>query len=159
MSSRRRRACWVSRAMSTERSSIGGRDSARTTAPESAGSASSLSQASRSRTSVRWEYAGAPVRRTVVAHRAHQHTDLLGRHALLRHESLALRRHGLCLCALGAAAPEPDVSPALATQPLLDPLAPAGHHGTRRLEDALRGAVTLLEPDRQAVLVLALELL
>ena len=67
MSSLRLRASWVSRAMSTERSSIGGRVRARTTAPESEGSASSLSQASRSRTSVRWKYAAAPIRRNGTA--------------------------------------------------------------------------------------------
>jgi len=51
MSSLRRRAIWVQRAMSTERSSIGARASARTTAAASPGSASSRSHASRSRTS------------------------------------------------------------------------------------------------------------
>ena len=55
MSSLRRRASWVSRATSTERSSTGGRESARTTAPESPGSASARSQASTSRTSARWK--------------------------------------------------------------------------------------------------------
>jgi hypothetical protein len=55
MSSFRRRACWVSRATSTERSSTGGLLSARTTAPESLGSASALSHASTSRTSARWK--------------------------------------------------------------------------------------------------------
>ena len=49
--------------MSTGRSSIGGRDSARTTALESPGSASSLSQASMSRTSDRSKYAAEPVSR------------------------------------------------------------------------------------------------
>ena len=55
MSSLRLRASWVIRATSTERSSTGGRVSARTTAPESFGSASSRSQASTSRTSARWK--------------------------------------------------------------------------------------------------------
>ena len=60
MSSLRRRASCVRRATSTERSSTGGRLSARTTAPESFGSASARSQASTSRTSARWKYAAAP---------------------------------------------------------------------------------------------------
>jgi hypothetical protein len=60
MSSLRRRASCVSRAMSTECRPTGGRDSARTAAPESAGSASSRIQASTSRTSARWKYAADP---------------------------------------------------------------------------------------------------
>ena len=63
MSSLRRRAICMQRARSTERSSIGGRASARTTAPASAGSTSSRSQASTSRTSARWKNAAAPTRR------------------------------------------------------------------------------------------------
>ena len=60
MSSLRRRAIWVQRAMSTDRNSIGGRASARTTAPASPGSASRRSQASTSRISARWKNAAAP---------------------------------------------------------------------------------------------------
>ncbi len=63
MSSLRLRAIWVQRARSIARSSTGGRASARTTAPASPGSASSRSQASRSRTSARWKKAAAPARR------------------------------------------------------------------------------------------------
>ena len=46
-----------------DRSSIGGRASARTTAPASPGSASSRSHASTSRTSARWKNAAAPTTR------------------------------------------------------------------------------------------------
>ena len=60
MSSLRRRAICVQRARSIARSSIGGRASARTTAPASPGSTSSRSHASRSRTSARWKNAAAP---------------------------------------------------------------------------------------------------
>ena len=67
MSSLRRRAIWVQRAMSTERSSIGGRASARTTAPASDGSASSRSQASTSRISARWKNAASPTSRWATA--------------------------------------------------------------------------------------------
>ena len=67
MSSLRRRAIWVHRAMSTERSSIGGRASARTTAPASVGSASSRSQASTSRISARWKNAASPTSRCGMA--------------------------------------------------------------------------------------------
>ena len=63
MSTLRRRASWVRRAMSTECSPTGGRAITRTAAPESAGLASSRSQASRSRTSARWKYAAEPCRR------------------------------------------------------------------------------------------------
>ena len=63
MSSLRRRAIWVQRAMSIARSSTGGRASARTTAPASLGSTSSRSHASRSRTSARWKNAAAPASR------------------------------------------------------------------------------------------------
>ena len=67
MSSLRRRAIWVQRAMSTERSSIGARASARTTAGASPGSASSRSQASTSRTSARWKKAASPTKRCATA--------------------------------------------------------------------------------------------
>ena len=63
MSSLRRLAIWMQRARSTERSSIGGRASARTTAPASLGSTSSRSQASTSRTSARPKNAAAPASR------------------------------------------------------------------------------------------------
>ena len=63
MSILRRREICVQRAMSTERSSIGGRASARTTAPASPGSASRRSQARTSRISARWKNAAAPTRR------------------------------------------------------------------------------------------------
>ena len=63
MSSLRRRAICVQRAMSTARSSIGARASARTTAPASEGSASNLSHASTSRISARWKKAASPTSR------------------------------------------------------------------------------------------------
>ena len=63
MSSLRRRAICVQRAMSTERSSIGGRASARTTAGASVGSASSRSHASTSRISARRKNAVSPTSR------------------------------------------------------------------------------------------------
>ncbi len=62
MSSLRRRAIVVSRARSAERSSIGGRVSARAAAGESPGSASTRSQAIASRTSGRWKSAAGPER-------------------------------------------------------------------------------------------------
>jgi hypothetical protein len=60
MSSLRRRAIVVSRARSAERSSIGGRVSARAAAAESPGSASTRSQAIASRTSGAGKSAAAP---------------------------------------------------------------------------------------------------
>ena len=63
MSSLRRRAICTQRARSTERSPIGGRASARTTAPASPGSTSSRSQAITSRTSARVKNAVAPASR------------------------------------------------------------------------------------------------
>ena len=63
MSSLRRRAIWMQRARSIERSSTGGRARARTTAPESPGSTRSRSQASTSRISARWKNAAAPISR------------------------------------------------------------------------------------------------
>ena len=62
MSSLRRRAIVVSRARSAERSSTGGRVSARAAAAESPGSASTRSQAIASRTSGRWKSAAGPER-------------------------------------------------------------------------------------------------
>ena len=62
MSSLRRRAIVVSRARSPERSSTGGRVSARAAAAESSGSASTRSQAIASRTSGRWKSAVGPER-------------------------------------------------------------------------------------------------
>ena len=62
MSSLRRRAIVVSRARSAERSSTGGRVSARAAAAESSGSASTRSQAIASRTSGRWKSAAGPER-------------------------------------------------------------------------------------------------
>ena len=93
MSSLRRRAICVQRARSIARSSIGGRASARTTAPASPGSTSSRSHASRSRTSARWKNAAAPDSRyghgallerggdrlALAADRAHEHAHVLGR--------------------------------------------------------------------------------
>ncbi len=67
MSSLRRRAICVQRAMSTERSSIGGRASARTTAPASVGSARRRSHASTSRISARWKNAASPTSRCGIA--------------------------------------------------------------------------------------------
>ena len=63
MSSFRRRAIWVQRAMSTERSSTGGRASARTTAGASVGSARSRIHASTSRISARRKNAALPTTR------------------------------------------------------------------------------------------------
>ena len=62
MSSLRRREIVVSRARSPERSSTGGRVSARAAAAESSGSASTRSQAIASRTSGRWKSAAGPER-------------------------------------------------------------------------------------------------
>ena len=67
MSSLRRRAIWVQRAMSTERNSTGGRASARTTAGASVGSASSRNQASTSRISARRKNAASPTNRWATA--------------------------------------------------------------------------------------------
>ena len=67
MSSLRRRAICVHRAMSTERSSIGGRASARTTAPASVGSARRRSHARTSRISARWKNAASPTSRCGIA--------------------------------------------------------------------------------------------
>ena len=120
MSSLRRRAICVQRARSIARSSIGGRASARTTAPASPGSTSSRSQASRSRTSARWKNAAAPASRYGTARsssatatawpsprdRAHEHADVLGRDARARDEPLDVGRDRLRLRALVGAAPE-----------------------------------------------------
>ena len=67
MSSFRRRAICVQRAMSTERSSTGGRASARTTAAASVGSASSRNHASTSRISARRKNAVSPTTRWATA--------------------------------------------------------------------------------------------
>ena len=121
MSSLRRREIWMQRARSAARSSIGGRASARTTAPASEGSTSSRSQARTSRTSARAKNAARAVQ--PVGHRALLERDgrppgprwrtertstamPLGRGALA-HEPLDLGRHGLGLRALVGAAPEP----------------------------------------------------
>ena len=63
MSSFRRRAIVVQRARSTERNSTGGRESARTAAAASVGSASRRSHAITSRTSGRWKKAPPQLRR------------------------------------------------------------------------------------------------
>ena len=63
MSSLRRRAIVVTLARSTDRSSTGGRVSARTTAAASVGSASIRSHASASRTSGRPKKAASPAKR------------------------------------------------------------------------------------------------
>ena len=138
MSSLRRRAICVQRARSIARSSIGGRASARTTAPASPGSTSSRSQASRSRTSARWKNAAAPDepvghgallqrgrdRLALAAHRAHEHADVLGRDALARDQPLDVGGDRLRLRALVRAAPERDLARrrAGARQPLGDPV-------------------------------------
>ena len=120
MSSLRRRAIWVQRAMSTERSSIGGRASARTTAAASEGSASSRSQASTSRISARWKNAACPTSRCATARsssatatawpsRATSGTSTTispGRHPLAADQPLDVGGHRLGLGAVAGAAPE-----------------------------------------------------
>ena len=120
MSSLRRRAIWVQRAMSTERSSIGGRASARTTAPASVGSASSRSQASRSRISARWKNAASPTSRWAIARSSSatldrlalvrdlgdEHGDHPAGHPLARQQALDVDRHRLGLGALVGTPPE-----------------------------------------------------
>ena len=124
MSSLRRRAICVQRAMSTERSSIGARASARTTAGASPGSASSRSQASTSRTSARWKKAASPI--TTVRDRAllerdrdrlsfacdlgDDHGDPAGVDLLARDQPLDLGGDRLGLRALVLAAPELDLT-------------------------------------------------
>ena len=81
MSSLRRRAIVVSRARSAERSSTGGRVSARAAAAESPGSASTRSQAIASRTSGRWKSAAGPERwkRDAALLHRRRHRPALGR--------------------------------------------------------------------------------
>ena len=124
MSSLRRRAIWVQRAMSIARSSTGGRASARTTAPASPGSTSSRSHASRSRTSARWKNAAAPESRCGTARSSSatatawpslrtERTStqiVLGRDVLARDEALDVGRHRLRLRALALALPERDLA-------------------------------------------------
>ena len=121
MSSLRRREIVVSRARSAERSSIGGRVSARAAAAESSGSASTRSQAIASRTSGRWKRAAGPERwngmsrssiaaATAPPRRAGssiEHADLFRRRPA-GEQVLGLSRNSLRLGALVAAAPEAD---------------------------------------------------
>ena len=120
MSSLRRRAIWVQRAMSTERSSIGGRASARTTAPASVGSASSRSHASTSRISARWKNAASPTRRCGIARSSSATLTAWpswvisgtstairpGGDRVARQQALDVDRHRLGLGALVGAAPQ-----------------------------------------------------
>ena len=120
MSSLRRRAIAVQRARSIERSSTGGRVTARTTAAESVGSASIRSQASTSRTSGRWKRAASPAKRNgtrrsssaaatrarLAPARADDHADRLGPHLASRQQVLDLPRRRLRLGALTGAAPD-----------------------------------------------------
>ena len=161
MSSLRRRAIWVQRARSIARSSTGGRASARTTAPASPGSTSSRSHASRSRTSARWKNAAAPASRcgtarsssatadrlALVADRAHEHADVLGRDALARDQPLDVGRHRLRLRALVVAAPERDLAAGRAAWSSFGD-AVRRRLGDRagRVDDPLRAAEALLEP-------------
>ena len=149
MSSLRRRAICVQRARSIARSSIGGRASARTTAPASPGSTSSRSQASRSRTSARWKNAAAPDepvghgallqrrgdRLALALDRAHEHADVLrARRPSRDDEPLDVGGDRLRLRALVRAAPERDLArrrPSGASQPLLDPSRIGRHHRAR----------------------------
>src|SRR5579872_1296106 len=89
MSSLRRRAIWVQRAMSTERSSIGGRPRARTTAAASEASARSRSHAM-----------------ALARDRGHDHDDVSGVDALARDQALDVGGDRLCLGAIVGAAPK-----------------------------------------------------
>ena len=94
--------------------------------------------------------------RALVLHRAHQHADLVGRHAV-RDQPLGLGRHGLGLGALRAAAPEAHPAARGAAELLVDPVVARLHHGARGREDAPAGAVVALETDHLGVRELALE--
>ena len=111
MSSLRRRAICVQRAMSIARSSTGGRASARTTAPASLGvdeqpqpgeqvaHLGALEERRRAREPVRHRalLERDRDRLALVADRAHEHADVLRRDVLARDQPLDLGRHGLRL--------------------------------------------------------------
>ncbi len=151
MSSLRRRAIWVQRAMSTERSSIGGRASARTTAAASEGSASSRSQASTSRISARWKKAASPTsamghgallerdghRLALARDRRHHDDDRPRIDALTGDQALDIPGHRLGLRAIVGAAPELHLAARDASG------TPIPRQPARGTQDTLRAALAL----------------
>ena len=85
-------------------------------------------------------------RLALVADRAHEHADVLGRHLLARDEPLDLGGHGLGLRALALAAPERDLAAVAAAQLLGDAVRDRLGDRAGGGEDALGAAVALLEP-------------
>ena len=160
MSSLRRRAICVQRARSIARSSIGGRASARTTAPASPGideqpqpgeQVADLGALEERRR------AGEPVRDrallqrggdrlALAADRAHEHADVLGRDLLAGDEPLDVGGDRLRLRALVRAAPERDLAvraPAAAPAASAIRVASGSTTARGRGEDALAGAEAL----------------
>ena len=161
MSSLRRRAICVQRAMSIARSSTGGRASARTTAPASLGSTSSRSQASRSRTSARWKNAAAPASRCGTARSSsatatawpslrieRTSTQMSSGATSSRATSRSISAATACACARSLSQRQNATSPrsAVRAQLLLDPVGHALGDRPRRHEDPLRAAVAVLQP-------------
>jgi hypothetical protein len=72
-------------------------------------------------------------RLALVAHRAHEHADLLGRHAGAR-ETFDLGRHALRLRALVCAAPEAHRAAGPGVGALVEPILDRGHDGLRGAE-------------------------
>ena len=163
MSSLRRRAIWVQRARSIARSSTGGRASARTTAPASPGSASSRSQASRSRTSARWKKAAAPASRYGTARSSsaaatawpsplteRTSTQTSSGATPSRETSRSTSAATACACARSFAqrqnATSPGGAPSGRLEPLLDPVRVGRHHRGGRGEDPPARAQALGQP-------------
>ena len=171
MSSLRRRAIWVQRAMSIARSSTGGRASARTTAPASPGSTSSRSHASRSRTSARWKNAAAPASRCGTARSSSatatawpslrtERTSTQTSSGATSSRATSRSISAATACAWARSLPHCQNAtspPARAAQLLLDPVRRGLGDRPRRDEDPLRAAVALLEPHDGRLRPLGLE--
>ena len=161
MSSLRRREICTQRARSIERSSTGGRASARTTAPASDGSTSSRSHASTSLTSARWKNAVAPASRCGTARsssasatacpslRTERTRIAISSAAAPPRMSRSTSAATACACARSFAARQKRTAPpAGASRRLSIAVGDRPHDGARRRDDPLRAAQRLLEPHR-----------
>ena len=93
----------------------------------------------------------------LVADRADEHADVLGRDVLARHEALDLGGHGLGLGALVGALPEGDVAAGDAGELLRDAVGRGLGDGAGGGDDPLRAAVALLQPHDGRLRPLGLE--
>ena len=171
MSSLRRRAIWITRARSIERSSIGGRASARTDRAGVAGVDQQPQPGEHVAHLGALEEGGRPdhpvghralLQRAghelaLAADRAHEHSDALGRDVVAPDQPLDVGGHALGLPALVGAAPEAHVAALVAVEGLAQAILVGRDHRAGRAQHVARTAEAVLERNHGRVGVTAAE--